>query len=155
MKIIEIYTKGMSDPSTGESAWAFIIFNGKKIIERSGYDTLASLRRMELIAIIESLNLLKDNENTLRIYASENIKEGLDKIKERWKRSWKTEYGKPIANSSYWRQLDRLIKNRHIEWKWVKGPNSALCETACFNAFKEKTGSSKEREEDNKSTTIL
>ena len=37
------------------------------------------------------------------------------------KNGWKTAAKKPVKNIDLWKELDDLVENHSVDWKWVKG----------------------------------
>ena len=37
------------------------------------------------------------------------------------KNNWKTANKKPVKNMELWQELDQLVNQHEITWKWVKG----------------------------------
>ena len=77
---------------------------------------------MELIAVIEGLKSIKENENIEITTDSMYVKNGINQWINNWKRNgWKTAAKKPVKNKDLWQQLDELVQNYSIKWIWVKG----------------------------------
>ena len=53
---------------------------------------------------------------------SEYLRKGITEWITKWKqRGWKTAARKPVKNEDLWQELDKLVNNHDIEWRWVKG----------------------------------
>ena len=37
------------------------------------------------------------------------------------KRGWKTASKQPVKNVDLWQQLDELVSQHQVEWRWVRG----------------------------------
>ena len=56
------------------------------------------------------------------VYDSIYVKNGINQWIDNWKKNdWKTSAKKPVKNKELWLELDKLVQNYSIEWKWVKG----------------------------------
>ena len=53
---------------------------------------------------------------------SQYVKNGINQWIINWKKNgWKTASKKPVKNKDLWVELDSLVQNKKIEWKWVRG----------------------------------
>ncbi len=78
--------------------------------------------RMELMAAIEALNVLKGGRKVLLHIDSKYVMHGITEWMDAWKaRGWKTANKKPVKNQDLWQALDAAVQRHDIEWKWVKG----------------------------------
>ena len=58
---------------------------------------------------------------------SKYVKNGINQWIVNWKNNgWKTAAKKPVKNIDLWKELDELVQNFSIEWKWVKGHSGHL-----------------------------
>ena len=47
---------------------------------------------------------------------------GINEWLPNWKaRGWKTSNRKPVKNEDLWRELDRVVAQHEIDWRWVRG----------------------------------
>ena len=91
-------------------------------IELKGTQRQTTNNRMELIAVIEGLKSIKENENIEITTDSMYVKNGINQWINNWKRNgWKTAAKKPVKNKDLWQELDELVQNYSIKWIWVKG----------------------------------
>lgn len=120
-KRISIYTDGACDPNPGHGGWAAVIFLPNEIKEISGHENPSTNNRMELMAAIQALRLLKEKTDVDLFTDSEYLHLGIEKWMKDWiKRNWKRKDGK-LANQELWRELNELRIRHHIRWHWVKG----------------------------------
>ena len=102
-------------------------FQGEEILlEQWGAEQDTTNNRMELIAVIESLEALKNMENmphqTKLHTDSQYVQKGISEWIKKWKRnSWRTSDKKPVKNQDLWLRLDELAAEFTINWVWVKG----------------------------------
>jgi ribonuclease HI len=77
---------------------------------------------MELIAVIEGLKSVEEDAKIEIITDSKYVKNGINQWIVNWKNNgWKTAAKKPVKNKDLWQELDELVQNYSIEWKWVRG----------------------------------
>ena len=78
---------------------------------------------MEILAAIEALKYLKDEEQEITLYTDSNyVRKGITEWINNWKiNNWRTASKKPVANKELWIELDELTLNKKITWNWVKG----------------------------------
>ena len=84
--------------------------------------------RMELRAVIEALNSLKEPCHVTLYSDSQYMKNGITQWIYNWKKNnWKASTGKAVKNQDLWIALDQAIQTHNIDWQWVKG-HSGHCE---------------------------
>ena len=122
--MIKIYTDGSCIGNPGKGGWAAIIIENKKQKIISGSEPYTTNNRMELIAVIKSLKLVKKKELSI-ITDSQYVKNGIEVWIFKWKKNgWMTAEKKPVKNKDLWLLLEKLSKNKKIKWVWVKGHSS-------------------------------
>jgi ribonuclease HI len=106
----KIYTDGSCMPNPGSGGWAFIILYEDNPIEWwvSGGDDETTNNRMELTAVIESLEFV--NKKSCDIYS--DSKYVINCAQKKWKRK---------TNTDLWDYYDKISKGIKINWIWVKG----------------------------------
>lgn len=128
MKKVTIYTDGACSPNPGYGGWAAILTyvypESGEVEEReiSGGEKDTTNNRMELLAVIKALQLMKYACEIDIFVDSEYVKKGITEWIQGWKaRGWKTSGGKPVMNQDLWIELDNLTFGHKINWKWVRG----------------------------------
>ncbi|GAB4400315.1 MAG: ribonuclease HI [Anaerolineales bacterium] len=118
---VMIYTDGACSGNPGLGGWAALLRFGAHQKEISGAEAHTTNNRMELMAAIESLTLLK-RPCAVTIYTdSEYLKRGVTEWMPGWKRrGWKRKDGE-LLNADLWQKLDQLLQNHRVAWQWVKG----------------------------------
>ena len=129
--MIHIYTDGGCSGNPGPGGWAYIIlletFQGHKILaERWGAEKKTTNNRMELLAVINSLEDLKTRDGLpvqASVYTdSQYVQKGITDWINKWKQnSWRTSDKKPVKNQDLWLHLDTLAEAFSINWVWIKG----------------------------------
>jgi ribonuclease HI len=122
MKSIEIHTDGACLGNPGPGGWgALLRFNGTER-EIAGSEAHTTNNRMELMAAIAALELLKQPCAAVLFTDSKYVQQGISEWLAGWKRKgWKTSGGDPVKNQDLWQRLDAAAQAHKIEWRWVKG----------------------------------
>tara|TARA_B110000483_G_scaffold58844_1_gene73449 strand:- start:260 stop:685 length:426 start_codon:yes stop_codon:yes gene_type:complete len=120
-KKITIYTDGACSGNPGKGGWAAVIVEDKNEKTISGSEPLTTNNRMELSAVINALKEVGSAE--LDIYTdSKYVKNGIESWIKNWKiNGWMTAAKQPVKNKDLWLELDTLVSEKAIGWKWVKG----------------------------------
>ena len=120
-KKVTIYTDGACSGNPGKGGWAAIIIENEKEKVISGSEPLTTNNRMELSAVINALKEITLTE--ISIYTdSKYVKNGIESWIKNWKMNgWMTASKQPVKNKDLWLELDTLVSEKKIEWKWVKG----------------------------------
>jgi ribonuclease HI len=76
---------------------------------------------MEMTAAIEALRALKRHCKVVLHTDSQYLQRGVTEWMPNWKRKGWKRGKKPVKNLDLWQELDRLIEQHDVEWRWVKG----------------------------------
>ena len=122
MKKVQIYTDGACKGNPGPGGWAAILLYGEAQKEISGGEPATTNNRMELLAVINALDALRESCEvelfTDSKYISNAINLGwLDSWK---KRGWKRKTNE-LKNIDLWMCLDLLLEKHKVTFIWVKG----------------------------------
>ena len=121
-KIIKLYTDGACKENPGIGGWGVLIKTENQQKELSGFSENTTNNRMELVAVIEGLKYIQSNMEIVITTDSQYVKNGINQWIINWKKNgWKTASKKTVKNKDLWVELDNLVQNKKIEWKWVKG----------------------------------
>ncbi len=122
--MIEIYTDGACSGNPGPGGWGVLVRDGRAETELSGGEPATTNNRMELLAVIEALQSLRQPVQA-RVYTdSQYVQKGISEWIHSWKqRGWKTAGKEPVKNEDLWRRLDTLAAKHTLEWHWVRGHN--------------------------------
>ncbi len=119
---IQLFTDGACKGNPGIGGWGALIKQAKGVNELKGFQIHTTNNRMELVAVIEGLKSINKNENIQIITDSKYVKNGMNQWIVNWKNNgWRTASKKPVKNKELWQELDTLVQNYNINWKWVKG----------------------------------
>ena len=119
--MIKIYTDGSCLNNPGDGGWAAIINYNDKIIKIDGSEKNTTNNRMELMAPINALKKI-DQNNKIEIYTdSQYVKLGITEWIHKWiKNNWQTSKKEDVKNKELWIELYELTKLFEINWVWVK-----------------------------------
>ena len=129
MASIIIHTDGGCSGNPGPGGWAYVLQGPEGEILGSGGEANTTNNRMELRAVIASL---EEAERRLASKApraivvvntdSQYVKNGITTWIASWKRNgWRTSDKKPVKNRELWESLDAVAARVKPTFKWVKG----------------------------------
>jgi ribonuclease HI len=127
---VVIYTDGASRNNPGRGGYGAILIykNTKKEISQ-GYEHSTN-NRMELMAVIKSLELLKRDGLNITIYTDSQYI--VNSVSKGWLNTWlKTHFKGDKKNPDLWLQYHLLSKNQHINFVWVKGHAENIYNNRC------------------------
>jgi ribonuclease HI len=121
-KTVVIYTDGACSGNPGPGGWgSVLLYNGHRR-EMSGGDAETTNNRMEMMAVIQTLETLKRPCSVMIYTDSVYVMKGITEWIEQWKkRNWKTAAKKPVKNVELWQRLEQAISPHDVKWTWVKG----------------------------------
>ncbi|MCX7740154.1 MAG: ribonuclease HI [Meiothermus sp.] len=123
MKLVELYTDGACLGNPGPGGWAALLrYQGhEKLISGNQPDTTNN--RMELLAVIQALELLKEPCRVEVFTDSQYLQKA---FQERWlqawqKNGWVTRNRTPVKNRDLWDRLLQLSQRHQVHFHWIKG----------------------------------
>ena len=123
MKTVTIYTDGACSGNPGPGGWGAILRYKDTEKELSGGAADTTNNRMELTAVIEALDILKEPCEVELYSDSKYVIDGLSKgwAKGWQKRGWIKADKKPALNPDLWERLLALTDRHEMRYHWVKG----------------------------------
>ena len=123
MKEVSIYTDGACSHNPGPGGWGAVLMFGPHEKEVSGFEPDTTNNRMELMAAIKALDVLKEPcRVTLYSDSAYLVNTFKQNWLEKWQRNgWKTSNKGPVENQDLWKQLIELTQKHTVEWVKVKG----------------------------------
>ncbi len=121
------YTDGACSGNPGPGGWGVLMIarEGEAIVktrELNGGEAETTNNRMELLAAISALEVLKRDSAITVITDSAYVKNGVSQWIHGWKRNgWKTADRKPVKNVDLWQRLDSAQASHRVRWEWIKG----------------------------------
>lgn len=92
--------------------------------ELCGGELATTNNRMEMMAVIQALAILKRPCSVTLYVDSQYVLKGITEWLAGWKaKGWRTAAKQPVKNVDLWQQLDQLVSHggHTIDWRWVKG----------------------------------
>lgn len=135
LNYVRLYTDGACKGNPGPGGWAFILehpASGKQV-EEAGGEAHSTNNRMEMMAVIRGLRMLR-MPLVVDLYSdSQYVLKGLKEWMPGWKRKgWRTADGAPVKNRELWQELDALMVPHQISMNWVRGhsghPQNERCD---------------------------
>ena len=122
MKSVKLITDGACLGNPGPGGWAAILRYGKHKRELSGAAEHTTNNRMEMTAVVEGLQALREPCEVTVELDSEYVRNGITSWIHGWKRrGWLTASGDPVKNRDLWQELDEAAARHRLSWVWVKG----------------------------------
>lgn len=133
MKKVTVYTDGACSGNPGPGGWGAVLLYGPHRREISGGAPRTTNNRMELIAVIEALRLLKE---PCEVDLYSDSKYVIDALEKGWvwgwkRKGWVKSDKKPALNPDLWEVLLELIQVHQVKYHWVKGHASNPLNNRC------------------------
>ena len=140
---VAIYTDGAAKGNPGKGGYGIVLLSGKLRKELSKGFRLTTNNRMELLAVIVSLEALKKKPESVIIYS--DSKYVVDAVEKKWIFGWeKTNFNKK-KNPDLWIRFLKIYRQHNVTFKWVKGHSDNAENNRCdFLAVEASEGSSLE-----------
>lgn len=120
--IVEIFADGACSGNPGTGGYGAILRYGKERKEISGCALHTTNNRMELMAVIEALRMIKRPCKIRVVTDSNYVVKGMTEWISAWiRRNWVSSKKKPVLNKDLWEMLLKLSKRHEIEWVWIRG----------------------------------
>jgi ribonuclease HI len=121
-KIVDIFTDGACSGNPGPGGWGALLRYDSVEKELYGGESATTNNRMEMMAAIVALEMLK-RPMKARIHTdSTYLRDGITKWIHDWKkRNWRTADKKPVKNVDLWQRLEAALERHDVEWLWVRG----------------------------------
>ena len=143
---IVIYTDGGCSGNPGPGGWGIVVIADGVAKQLSGGENPTTNNRMELMAAINALSVIKKtpgfSERPVIVNIdSQYVKNGITTWIKSWKvKGWKTADKKPVKNQDLWIVLDELNNSLNVSWNWVKGhagvEYNEVCDQLCQKEIK-------------------
>ena len=121
---IHAYTDGGCRGNPGTGGWAFLVVNTAtgQALERTGGEAQTTNNRMEMMAAIMALRSLRQPGMEVILHSdSQYLIKSVTEWMKGWKaRGWKKSGG-PLKNVDLLKELDALVPQHRVQWRWVKG----------------------------------
>ena len=133
MKKVIIYTDGACSYNPGPGGWGCVLIYKNIEKQMSGFCENTTNNRMELLAVIKSLEQLKEPcEIDLYSDSAYVINAILNNWLNDWvEKGWKTANKKPVKNIDLWEVLLDYMGKHKIMWHKVKGHSDNYYNNIC------------------------
>ncbi|MEO8589296.1 MAG: ribonuclease HI [Flavobacteriales bacterium] len=127
---VTIYTDGAASGNPGPGGFGVVMEAGKHRKELWGGFRLTTNNRMELLAVIEGLEALK-NPNTEVVVVSDS-KYVVDSVEKGWVFAWEKKGFAKKKNPDLWKRFLQAYRKHKVRFHWVRGhnghPQNELCD---------------------------
>lgn len=123
---IKVFTDGASRGNPGPGGWGAIIELEDEVFEIGGGDKRTTNNRMELTAVVETLENLENKKLSKSkvkfLTDSSYVANGINMWINSWRRNnWKNKAGEEIANIDLWQKLDDYLNIFEVRAEHVEG----------------------------------
>ncbi|MCR8660071.1 ribonuclease HI [Paenibacillus endoradicis] len=123
MKEVMIYTDGACSGNPGPGGYGAILFFGEHRKEISGGQRDSTNNRMEILAVIKALEVLKE-KCQVTVYSDSAYV--VNCFQKGWifgwmRNGWMNSKKQPVENQDLWKQLWQLMQQHRVEYVKVKG----------------------------------
>jgi len=125
-----IYTDGASRGNPGRGGYGAILKWGNTEKELSGGYRKTTNNRMELMAVIAALEVLKKEGLPVTVYSDSQYV--VKAVEQGWLKNWiATDFKGGKKNKDLWLRFFELSKKHRIKFVWVKGHASNAFNNRC------------------------
>lgn len=133
LKQVEIYTDGACSGNPGVGGWSAILSYKGVEKEISGGEIQTTNNRMEILAVINGLKMLKE-KCAVKVYSDSQYV--VSAFNEGWVNGWilagwRTADKKPVKNDDLWKELVSLTSVHQVEFIKVKGHSTDVKNNRC------------------------
>lgn len=114
-----IYTDGAALGNPGKGGYGVVMMWGKARKEISEAYEHTTNNRMELLAVIVALEMVKKPEVEIHIYT--DSKYVCDSIEKKWVWGWRAKGWKGKKNIDLWKRFLIVYDSLNVKMHWVKG----------------------------------
>ncbi|MDR1354276.1 MAG: ribonuclease HI [Oscillospiraceae bacterium] len=142
MKKVDIFTDGACSGNPGPGGYAAILKYADSKKEVCGFEPQTTNNRMELMAVLAAIELLKQ---PCEVTVYSDSKYIVDAIKKGWlarwqQNGWRKSDKKQVQNIDLWGRLLPLLGIHVVDFVWVKGhanhPENERCDWLAVKAIK-------------------
>lgn len=141
MKEVSIYSDGACSGNPGPGGWGTVLVYQGREKELSGAEPQTTNNRMELLAAIMGLELLKEPCKVTLVsdsrYLCESINQGW--VFQWEQKGWRKADKKPALNVDLWERMLKQLRTHDVTVQWVKGhdghPYNERCDRLAVSAY--------------------
>jgi ribonuclease HI len=137
---IQIYTDGACSGNPGPGGYGIVLISGNYRKEVSQGFRKTTNNRMELMAVVTALEMLKIEGSDVTVYTdSKYVSEA---INQNWLEKWKKREFKKVKNLDLWFKFLEIYPKHNIKIIWVKGhadnKENNICDSLAVTATNKK-----------------
>jgi len=138
--IVHIFTDGSCSGNPGPGGWGAILRYGNEEKEISGCEKDSTNNRMEMMAAIAAIEMLKRPCRVILTTDSTYLIKGMTEWLPGWiRQGWVNSRKEPVKNRDLWERLLRSSSRHSIEWQFIKGhrghPENERCDRLARDAI--------------------
>ena len=126
---VEIYTDGAAKGNPGNGGYGVVLISGQLRKELSRGYRLTTNNRMELLAVIVALEVLKNKPETVMIYS--DSKYVVDAVEKKWVFNWEKINFNKKKNPDLWIRFLKIYRQHNVMFKWIKGHSNNIENDRC------------------------
>ena len=134
--MVTVYTDGSAKGNPGPGGYGVVMLYKQHRKEVSEGFRLTTNNRMELLAVIVALELLKKEGTQVVVYS--DSKYVVDAVEKGWVFGWEKKYFTRKKNVDLWMRFLRAYRKHKVKFKWVKGhaniPENERCDVLAVQA---------------------
>ena len=141
MKQVTVYSDGACSGNPGPGGWGTVlVYNGHEK-ELSGAEPQTTNNRMELLAAIMGLELLKEPCAVTLVSDSRYLCESINRgwVYQWEQKGWRKADKKPALNVDLWERVLVQLRRHQVTVQWVKGhaghPYNERCDQLAVSAY--------------------
>jgi ribonuclease HI len=133
LKKVTVYTDGACLGNPGPGGYGAVLISGERRQELSGGFRLTTNNRMEIMAAIAALSILRTRCQVDLYSDSQYLVNAMTKgWVTRWRaRNWMRTKVEKAKNPDLWEQLLKLCSRHQVAFHWIKGHNNHLENERC------------------------
>lgn len=116
---ITMYTDGAASGNPGPGGYGVVLISGKYRKDLYKGYRLTTNNRMELMAVIVGLEMLKHENCDVTIYS--DSKYVIDSVEKKWVFGWVKKRFKGKKNADLWMRFLEIYRKHQVKFVWVKG----------------------------------
>ncbi len=129
MADITIYTDGSALGNPGPGGYGAVLISGPFRREVSQGYRLTTNNRMELLAVIVALEMLKFEGSNVTLYSDSQYV--VNAVEKGWLLGWERKGFAGRKNADLWQRFLRVYRRHHVRFVWVKGHADTVENNRC------------------------
>ncbi len=134
--MIKIYTDGAAKGNPGRGGYGAIMeYKGNRKELSEGF-RMTTNNRMELLAVIKALEMIKKTGWEVVVYS--DSKYVVDAVEKGWVKNWVAKGFKGKKNADLWERFLKVYYRHKVRFQWVKGhaghPENERCDQLAVEA---------------------